>query len=220
MGTTRYKQFYLYMCFFFCFFFSFPDVRIPCNPISPSCPVLFGFLKQFFNFFSQVLTLQPTDDEDNSSDLSMNETIQHDETQSTNPVTLQVSASVIHQASRSSTTSLLLDNSSTALSTPTIQTSTSLWLAAVRLVSHVFGVVKSGFLFGHNLPQLLVDADQGSELEQNLLGETESLEGSVSAEPSMAVESSSTSLLEGQFAERGLEENRRRNFLTRWIPFL
>ena len=49
-------------------------------------------------------------------------------------------------------------------------------------------------LFGHNHPQLLVDADQGSELEQNLLGETESLEGSVSAEPSMAVESSSTSL--------------------------
>ena len=137
------------MCFFYLFiFFLFPDVRIPYNPISPSCPVLFGFLKQFFNFFSQVLTLQPTDDEDNSSDLSMDETIQHDETQSTNPVTLQVSASVIHQASRSSTTSLLLDNSSTALSTPTIQTSTSSWLAAVRLVSHVFGVVTSGFPFG------------------------------------------------------------------------
>ena len=78
----------------------------------------------------------------------MDETIQHDETQSTNPVTLQVSASVIHQKSTSSTTSLLLDNSSTALSTPTIQTSTSSWLAAVRLVSHVFGVVTSGFLFG------------------------------------------------------------------------
>ena len=182
------------------------------------------------------------------SDECSTETIQNGDTQSTIPVTLQVSTSVIHQTSTPSTTSLLLDNSSTALSTPTIQTSTSSWLAAVRLVSHVFGVVTSGFLFGHNHPQLLVDADQGSELEQNLLGETESLEGSVSAEPSMAVESSSTShyipssqrkwispnicidistldeeqkkLLEGQFAERGLEENRRRNFLTRWIPFL
>lgn len=109
---------------------------------------------------AKVLTL-PTDDENSessaSSDISLGDKIQNEKIQSVNPV--QVSASDI-QTSASDTTSLLLDNnSSTAL-----QTSTPSWLAA-RLISRVLAVVKSGFSFGIR-PELSVDSDQGSELEQ------------------------------------------------------
>ena len=111
----------------------------------------------------------------------LTETIQNDDTQSKDPVTLRNSASDIHQTSTSATTSLLLNKSSTTVSTPKMKTATLSWFA--RLLSHVLAVVKSGFSF--------------MSLEQGILDNTKSPEGSVQAKNILRTDNASDLAVSG-----------------------
>ena len=103
----------------------------------------------------------PTDIEDSENSPS-SDLVNNDDHQSTNPVTLEVSASDVHQTSTSATTSLLLDKSSTAVSTPVMQTVTSSWFGA-RFSSRVLAVVRSVFSFPFST-QSQISTDQGSAM--------------------------------------------------------